>query len=102
MNSGRPPIIGDFCMGLWKKVGHSTYSLNHFASNWAIDPTVPGIGESTTGPTIIRETVKVAQDQNSYVGEFTITNYLPDAKTVMGPVIYGMVYGKRETLTSTD
>jgi hypothetical protein len=102
MNSGRAPIVGDFCMGLWKKVGHTTYNLNHFASNWTIDTSVPVFGEMTTGPTIIRETVTVARDENSYVGEFTITNYLPDAKTVLGPVITGVVYGKRETLTSTD
>jgi hypothetical protein len=102
MNSGRAPVVGDFCMGLWEKVGHSTYKLNHFASNWGIDKSVPVYGEKTTGPTIIRETVSVAQGENSYVGEFSITNYLPDAKTVLGPVITGVVYGKRETLTSTD
>jgi hypothetical protein len=102
MNSGRAPIVGDFCMGLWKKVGHATYQLNHFASNWVIDASVPTYGEMTTGPTIIRETVTVARDENSYVGQFTITNYEPDAKTVLGPVITGVVYGKRETLTSTD
>jgi hypothetical protein len=102
MNSGRAPIVGDFCMGMWQKVGHSTYKLNHFASNWTIDKSVPVFGEMTTGPTIIHETVTVARGDNSYVGEFTITNYQPDAKTVLGPVITGVVYGRRETLTSTD
>jgi hypothetical protein len=31
MNSGRPPQDGNFCMGVWERVGKSKYKLNHFA-----------------------------------------------------------------------
>ena len=34
MNSGRPPITGSFCMGVWKQVGRSTFKLNHRALSW--------------------------------------------------------------------
>ncbi len=31
LNSPRPPSVGAVCQGVWEKVGHSTYKLNHFA-----------------------------------------------------------------------
>jgi len=34
MNSSRPPVTGSFCLGVWKRVGRSRYSLNHFAISW--------------------------------------------------------------------
>ena len=31
MNSGlRPPVTGNFCLGVWQKSGCSSYKLNHF------------------------------------------------------------------------
>ena len=34
MNSGRAPLTGSFCMGVWKRTGCDTYKLNHFALSW--------------------------------------------------------------------
>ena len=55
MNSGRPPQDGDFCMGIWKKIGPNQYLVNHFA--WGGNDTANGpngIG-NPTGPTRIRK-----------------------------------------------
>ena len=49
MNSGRPPMTGNFCMGAWKQTGRSTYKLNHYALSW--DPT----GTTLIGPANLRE-----------------------------------------------
>jgi hypothetical protein len=68
MNSGRPPQDGNFCMGVWEKVGRSKYVLNHFA-----------IGNDTNGnpqgPTQIQETVWLSPDGNSYAGTFVLNAY---------------------------
>jgi len=66
MNSGRAPITGSFCMGVWKKTGRSTYKLNHFALSW--DPT----GAHLIGPTNIKEEVILDNDEDGYSGSFTI------------------------------
>jgi len=89
MNSGRPPITSSFCMGVWKRVGVATFSLNHWALSW--DET----GSKFVGPTNIRETVTVDRRGNTYTGNFTITQYLPDGKTQAGPPAAGKVKGAR-------
>src|SRR6266513_809706 len=51
LNSSRPPISGNFCMGVWKRTGRSTYKLNHFAMQW--DPT----GTIFIGPLNLKEEI---------------------------------------------
>ena len=68
MNSGiRDPGDGDFCQGVWKKVGPSTFALNHMALAWG--------GGSYLGPVIIQMQVTVAADGNSFEGNLTETVY---------------------------
>ena len=70
MNSGgRSPITGDFCLGVWQKIGDRKYKLNHFAAAW--DPT----GTSLVGPANIQEEVTVSPDGNQFTGSFTIDQY---------------------------
>ncbi len=88
MNSGRAPITSSFCMGVWKRVGVATFSLNHFALSW------DDSGKNFIGPTNIRETVTVDRRGNSYNGHFTITQYDKDGVTKLGGVS-GAVKGTR-------
>ena len=93
MNSGRAPVSGSFCMGVWKQVGPRTYKLNHWALSW-IPLYVPGpttswdqVGGTNSafapaGPTNIQETVTLSSDGNHYTGTFTITNYVYDGQSV--------------------
>jgi hypothetical protein len=90
MNSGRPPITGSFCMGVWKQVGKSTFKLNHIALAW--DPT----GTAFVGPARIREIVTVDHDRDSYAGTFTLDQYSTDEKTLLAHV-QGTVSAKRVT-----
>lgn len=91
MNSGRAPTTGDFCMGVWKQVGRSTYELNHFALAWAWDPSTSATGPGTggadfVGPANIREEVTLDRSRNSYQGTFTLVQYASDGKTVLATV----------------
>jgi len=89
MNSGRPPITGSFCMGVWKKTGPSSYKLNHFGLSW--DPT----GKTLVGPTNIREEVVLGSNENSYSGTFTIDQYDTDGHLLAH--ISGLVSAQRIT-----
>jgi hypothetical protein len=88
MNSGRAPMTGSFCMGVWKKVGR-TYKLNHFALSW--DPS----GTSLVGPANIRERLRVDPDNNSYSGTFTLDQYDTSGNVLVH--IQGNVTGERIT-----
>jgi hypothetical protein len=69
LNSSRPPVSGNFCMGVWKRTGRSTYKLNHFAMGW--DPT----GTIFIGPTNLKQEIVLDRNHNSYSGTFTVDQY---------------------------
>ncbi|HEX4023576.1 MAG TPA: hypothetical protein VHX52_02565 [Steroidobacteraceae bacterium] len=93
MNSGRAPVSGSFCMGVWKQVGAQTYKLNHWAlswiphyepgqtNSWITNPdgsSVGGVDEAFQyfGPTNIQETLTLARDGSRYTGTFKLTQYV--------------------------
>jgi hypothetical protein len=80
MNSGRAPMTGSFCMGVWKQVGRATFVLNHWALSW--DDT----GTVFVGPTNIRERVTVDRNGKRYSGTFTLTQYDAKGKNAIGGV----------------
>ena len=90
LNSGmRAPATGNFCLGVWKKVGRSRYKLNHFALSY--DPS-----GNFVGPANIREEVVLDHDGDSYSGRFAITQFDQQGNT-LGHVI-GRVTGTRFTV----
>ncbi len=70
MNSSKPPITGDFCLGVWQKSGSSSYQLNHFALGF-------DSASNFIGPVQIQESVTVNKKANQYTGTFTIDQYDP-------------------------
>jgi hypothetical protein len=74
MNSGRPAQAGNFCMGVWKRTGKSSYKLNHFALGNTTDNAPSGIG-NPAGPSQIRENIVLSRDGNCYSGSFTLDAY---------------------------
>ncbi len=68
-NSGRPPITGNFRLGVWRQTSRSSFKLNHFGLSW--DPT----GATLIGPANIKEQVTVGHGGNSYTGTFTIDQF---------------------------
>jgi len=89
MNSGRAPMTGSFCMGVWKKTGRSSYKLNHFALSW--DPT----GKTLVGPANIKEEVVLDDSENSYSGTFTIDQYDTEGHLLVH--ISGLITAQRIT-----
>ncbi len=94
LNSGsRPPSTGNFCMGVWEKVGRRTYKLNHFPLVW--DST----GTMFVGPANLRAEVTVSADGKEYNGSFTLDQYDPTGKTLLGSA-QGVITGTRITVNS--
>jgi len=88
MNSSRPPQDGNFCLGVWERVGHSKYKLNHFAQ-----------GNDTSGNpqfTHITETVWLSPDGKSYSGNFTLDAY--DSSGNLEVEILGAIAATRVTV----
>ncbi len=99
MNSARPPQDGDFCMGVWKKTGRSTYKLNHFA--WFANDTANapvGIG-NPTGPTRIFEEITLSPDEKHYSGTFTLDAY--DTSGVQIVHLVGVISATRISISTT-
>jgi len=69
MNSGRPPMTGSFCMGVWRQTKSGPYKLNHFALSWDSTGTV------FVGPANIRETITVDPSGKTYRGLFALDQF---------------------------
>jgi len=68
MNSSRSPATQSFCLGVWERQNGRNYKLNHFALSF--DP-----NGNFVGPANIREKITVADDGQTYSGNFTIDQY---------------------------
>jgi len=90
MNSGRAPLTGSFCMGVWTQTGRYTYVLNHYALAW--DST----GKVFLGPTNIRESITVDYSGTAYTGTFTIVQR--DTQGYTTATVTGVVTGTRVTV----
>jgi len=90
MNSSRPPISGNFCMGVWKRTGRFTYKLNHFAMQW--DPS----GTNFIGPLNLKQEIVLDHSRNSYSGTFTADQYDTNGNIIGHG--NGLVSGQRITV----
>ena len=88
MNSSRPPATQSFCLGVWKKIGPSSFKLNHFALSF-------DLSGNPVGGSNIREEVTVEQGGDRYTGTFTIDAF--DIHGVHVRHIAGDVTGERIT-----
>jgi hypothetical protein len=70
-SAGRPPSAGDVCMGVWRQVGKHQFKLHHVA----LGLTPPVATGTYVGPAIIRATVTLDNDADSYSGPYSITIY---------------------------
>ena len=90
INSSRPPISGNFCMGVWKQTGRSKYKLNHFAMGWDAS------GTNFIGPTNLREEVVLDRSHNNYSGTFTVDQFDNNGNVLAH--VEGQVTGQRITV----
>ncbi len=97
MNSGRPAQDGNFCLGVWEKVGFNKYKLNHFALGNDPANAPSGIG-NPAGPTHIQEAVSLSRDGNSYSGSFILDATDPAGN--IGPHIVGVIKATRITVNT--
>lgn len=100
-NSGaRDPSTGDFCMGVWKRIGYSEYKLNHWTLSWVTaSPTcTPAAGNigCFLGPGNIQEDVIVDETGNNFSGTFTIVQYDQHGNKLA--TVVGTITGTRVTV----
>jgi hypothetical protein len=98
MNSGRPAQDGNFCMGVWAKIG-LRYKLNHFAIGNDTTNAPSGIG-NPTGPTRIAETIYMGAGGDTYTGRFTLD--ATDTSGNSSAHIIGDVSATRITVDTTS
>ena len=90
LNSGsRAPATENFCLGVWKKTGHDTYKLNHFALSY------DAASGQQNASVNIREFVTLDRSGNSYAGTFTVDVFTPGGVQVAH--IEGTITGERVT-----
>jgi hypothetical protein len=92
MNSSRPPVTQNFCLGVWKNTGGLKYKLNHFAI-------VYDSNSNLIGSANIRENVVLSTDGENFSGSFTIDQFDLSANNVAH--ITGQLAGKRITVDSS-
>jgi hypothetical protein len=68
LNDYTNPIEGNVCLGVWEQTGPRTYKLKH--PSWSFDTT-----GTLLGTVIIRETVTVSPEGNSYKGSYAYDIY---------------------------
>ncbi|MBV9912987.1 MAG: hypothetical protein JOZ93_10425 [Sinobacteraceae bacterium] len=68
-SGGQNPETGDVCQGVWRSVGHNTYTLNHIAMGWV----APGAG---FGMRIhFHAILKLNSTGNSFSGNYKVAVY---------------------------
>lgn len=70
-SGGRAPATENFCLGVWKKTGHDTYKLNHFALSY---DAATGALNATVN---IHENVTLDHSGNTYTGTFSVDIFTP-------------------------
>jgi hypothetical protein len=68
-SGGQNPETGDVCQGVWRKVGPSTYTLNHIAMGWTAPGGVFGIRIH------LHAIVKLSPSGDSYSGTYKAAAY---------------------------
>ena len=68
MNSSRPPATGNFCLGVWKKTGPSTYSMTHRVLSFNPDGTPEGPGS-------LHEVIVLDRSGDTFSGTFTFDQF---------------------------
>ena len=68
-SAGVDPSTGDVCQGAWRRIGASTYTLNHIAMAW----TAPG---AEYGVLIhFHMTIHLAASGNAFTGHYSVSLY---------------------------
>jgi hypothetical protein len=68
LSRGLPPVLGNVCLGVWKRVGPRTFKVRHVAWNWNLDGTFAGTFE-------MEVTLRVNRKATSYTGAWVADNF---------------------------
>jgi hypothetical protein len=91
-SGGRSPATQNFCLGVWKKTGASSYKLLH--PTFSYDASTGKLNGRVT----IHESVTLAANGNSFKGPFEIDIYDPTNGTTLLQSVKGTVTASRITV----
>jgi len=92
MNSSRAPVTQSFCMGVWQKIGRSSYQLNHFALTF-------DTSNNFVGPAQVQEDVTLDKKADQYTGTFKTDFYDPSGNVLLE--VMGNITAIRITVNTT-
>lgn len=87
-SGGHSPASGNFCLGVWRQTGPSSFHLKHFPLGY--DPSTGQLAAKI----ILTEDVTVDRSSQNFAGPFTLDIYDPTGVTLLQHVA-GTVTGHR-------
>lgn len=96
ISNGLPPALGNICIGVWRQVGHRTYTLRHTTWNWSpdINPAF-GVPGTFAGHFVLHMRLRVDERGKTYSGTWVAQNFDPDGNHIEGLDAQGVVTGTR-------
>jgi hypothetical protein len=97
VSSGLPPILGNVCIGVWKKVGARAYRLRHMTWNWGPENGSFGVPGNFAGRFEMIVTIHVNNRGGGFSGTFSAKNYDPEGHHIPELDAEGVVRATRIT-----
>jgi hypothetical protein len=91
VDSSVPPVLGNVCIGVWKRTGPRTFKLRHVTWNWNPDG-------SPAGTFLLITTVQLDQRGLTYSGTFESDSFDTDGNVIPEFRAEGTVTGRRITV----
>jgi hypothetical protein len=91
LSNGLPPVLGNVCVGLWKRTGARTVKVKHMAWNW--EPS-----GAFAGTFVMEVTLRVARDGRSYAGTWTADSFDPAGALIPSLHAEGVARARRIVL----
>jgi hypothetical protein len=91
VDSSVPPVLGNVCIGVWKRTGPRTFKLRHVTWNWNLDG-------SPAGTFLLITTVHLDEHGHAYAGTFESDSFDTDGNVIPDFHAEGTVTGRRITV----
>jgi hypothetical protein len=86
-----PPVLGNVCIGIWKRTGPRTFKLRHVTWNWNPDG-------SKAGTFLLLTTVRLDPDGRNYSGTFVTDSFDTNNEKIPELHAEGTLTGRRITV----
>ena len=96
ISNGIPPALGNICIGVWRQIGHRTYTLRHMTWNWSPDPNDAfGVPGTFAGHFELHMKLRVDERGKTYSGTWVAQNFDESGNHIPALDAEGVVQGTR-------